>query len=192
MRLCIYGIFPDATHGAGVAGRRENGLGHVSGASVRSPGRRSPLHRDQGMSFDRFNRSPDCGGFSMGGRVCASCSPAESDVLRRSARALLQAPDEAGDHAGGRFRRLTEGGAPARLDELPTARQFQHGNTLLRRSARDAKAVLAVGPGQPAVAFGDICVDRERCAVTPVGEIPAAARIRSVRAAIASANSIAC
>jgi hypothetical protein len=111
-----------------------------------------------------------------------TCSPVPllscsiSACGKKSRFALLQSRDQAADHFGDGFEVGPKGGVTRVVEQAATAGDFEQGNALLDRAARDREEVFAVGRGEAAVALGEIGGDRESGAVELVGEEVEAAR----------------
>jgi hypothetical protein len=98
-------------------------------------------------------------------------SPAANSNL-----AVVEAVDQAGEHAGDFLQPSFE--FPVRcLQQQPTSQgQFQQRHAFLDRTAGDAEEVLPVGFGEPAVAFRNVRGNRQRRPVELVDQKAVTAR----------------
>ena len=92
-------------------------------------------------------------------------SPAANSNL-----AVVEAVDQAGEHAGNLFQLRLELGMQWGRDEAPALRDLQQRHAFLSRTAGDRKEVLSVRLGESAISLGQICGNRQRRPVELVDE----------------------
>lgn len=95
----------------------------------------------------------------------------------------LQSIDQAGKHPGNLFKITFQYIVLGCLNEAAPPGQFQKRHTFLNRSARDAKEVSLVRRGEAAIAFGDIRLNGQGCAVDLIGQEVETARELSAQLA---------
>ena len=116
------------------------------------------------MAFASF------GALGFGSLPKASGARLNRSFENGSSFSVFQALYQTGDHLGDLLQVGFELLMDFRRDEVPPAGQFEKGNTFLYAASGDAEEVFSVRFREPAVAFGDVRGDGQRCPVQLVGQ----------------------